>query len=196
MAMHISEVICDFLGSCRSQEINPGRTGKSREKRGHHDVPAGSEECPAPRRYPTPPQVCRDRRRAHQPPGYHQSPEIRCPFHNGWGKVSKNIGKSQKRKRTRLNMSQMQMPLKSSCFSPKLPIFLFCLEIPLKLDLRLCWYSLTFWIEKCPISGSINIKEYSFTLKNKVLPWPHISWWECHLLAPKVWVQFPFWAHT
>lgn len=159
----MSETICDFLGSGRSQEINPGRTGKTREKRGHHDVPASSEECPAPRRHPDPPQVCGDRRRAHQPPGYHHSPEIWCPFHNGWGKVSKNVGESHKRKRACLNMSQMQMPLKSSYFFPKLPISLSCLEIPLKLNLRLCWSSFTFWIEKCPISWSINIKTYPFT---------------------------------
>lgn len=105
-----------FLGSGRSQEVNPGRTRESREKRGHHDVPAGSEECPDSGRYPTPAKVRRVRRRVHQPPRYHQSPEIRCPFHNRWGNFPKNICKIYKRIKAGLHTSQMQTTLKSPYF--------------------------------------------------------------------------------
>lgn len=71
-----------FLGSGRSQEVNAGRARESREERGHHDVPAGSEERPDSGRHPAPPKVRRVGRRAHQPPGYHQYPEIRRLFYN------------------------------------------------------------------------------------------------------------------
>lgn len=134
MAMNTSEVVCDFLGSGRSWEVNPGRTWESREKRGHHDVPAGSEECPDSGRHPTPLEVCRGRRRAHQPPRYHQSPEIRCPFHNKWGNFPKYICKIHKRKKStpkhESNANTLEVIL--SCPSPpqtKLSISVSCLEI-------------------------------------------------------------------
>ena len=117
MVTHMSDVECVLLGSDRSQEVNFGRTWKSREKRGHHDVPAGSEECPASRRHPTPFEVHRDWIRARQPPRRHHTPEIWCPFHNWWGKFSKNICNLHKRKKKAcIITSQMQTSLKSPYF--------------------------------------------------------------------------------
>lgn len=107
-----------FLGSGRSQEVNPGRTRKSREKRGHHDVPPVSEECTAPGRHPTPSEVCRGRGRAHQPPCHHHTPEIRCPFHNWWGKFPESICNIHRRKRRLSKLESNAKFSEVSLFSP------------------------------------------------------------------------------